>query len=212
MRKDAAAPRGGHVHCFRNREEGRTMKAKTHGDKRALEADVAATYEAFKEFEGRRYTGMRVGRGHKWNYDPGVWTEKKVTPDQWEIHYAVNKRRVGKAPEGSGVPVGTGYHWYILAHQNVTKLNANEYTTSLTGMKFKLAHRRADKGTWSASVQAQRRHLIKILRQVSEDLEREEAANVAQAARARSARRPRTRAVARSTSKRTANGRHSRAA
>ena len=63
-----------------------------HGEKRSLNDDVAATYDAFKEFEGRRYTGMRVGRGHKWNYDPGVWTEKKVTPDQWEIHFAVTKR------------------------------------------------------------------------------------------------------------------------
>jgi hypothetical protein len=186
------------------------MKAKTrsaHGEQRTLNDDVAATYDAFKEFEGRRYTGMRVGRGHKWSYDPGVWTEKKVTPDQWEIHFAVTKRRVGKAPEGSGVPVGTGYHWYILAHQNVTKLNANEYTTSMTGMKFKLAHRRADKGTWSASVQAQRRHLIKILKQVSEDLEREEAADVARAKTS-----PRTRAVKVTTSKQAATGKHTRAA
>jgi hypothetical protein len=138
--------------------------------------DVAGTYNEFKEFEGRRYTGMRVGRSHKWNYDPGVWTEKKVTPDQWQINYAVTKRRVGRAPEGSGVPVGTAYHWYILAHQNVTKLNANDYSTSLTGMKFKPAHLRAGKGTWSASTQAQRRQLIKILRQVWQDLEREAAA------------------------------------
>jgi hypothetical protein len=177
----------------------------SQGERRTLDDDVAATYDAFKEFEGRRYTGMRVGRGHKWNYDAGVWTETKVTPDQWEIHYAVTKRRVGRAPEGSGVPVGTGYHWYILAHQNVTKLNANDYTTSLTGMKFKLAHRRADKGTWSASVQAQRRHLIKILKQVSEDLEREEAVNEA---RANTAPRP----VKTAASKRAANGKRSRAA
>jgi hypothetical protein len=191
------------------------MKAKTraaHGEKQTLNDDIAATYEAFKEFEGRRYTGMRVGRGHKWNYDPGVWTEKKVTPDRWEIHYAVTKRRVGKAPEGSGVPVGTGYHWYILAHQNVTKLNANEYTTSLTGMKFKLAHRRADKGTWSASVQAQRRALIKILRQVSEDLEREEAANTANATRAKAADRSQPSAAKPATSRRAMNGRRSHAA
>ncbi len=190
------------------------MKPKTSsadGEKRKLDDDVAATYDAFKEFEGRRYTGMRVGRGHKWNYDPGVWTEKKVTPDQWEIHYAVTKRRVGRAPEGSGVPVGTGYHWYILAHQNVTKLNANEYTTSMTGMKFKLAHRRADKGTWSASVQAQRRNLIKILKHVTEDLEREEAANVAKATRPKRAPRPRVGAV-KHAAKRTANGKHSHAA
>jgi hypothetical protein len=188
------------------------MKAKTrtsHGEERKLSDDIAATYNAFKEFEGRRYTGMRVGRGHKWNYDPGVWTEKKVTPDQWEIHYAVTKRRVGKAPEGSGVPVGTGYHWYILAHQNVTKLNANEYTTSLTGMKFKLAHRRADKGTWSASVQAQRRQLIRILKQVSEDLEREGAVNEA---KTKATGRTRPRMTKSAVSKRAANGKHSRAA
>ena len=190
-----------------------TVKARaSHGEKQSLNDDVAATYDAFKEFEGRRYTGMRVGRGHKWNYDRGVWTEKKVTPDQWEIHYAVTKRRVGKAPEGSGVPVGTGYHWYILAHQNVTKLNANEYTTSMTGMKFKLAHRRADKGTWSASVQAQRRHLITILKQVSEDLEREAAVNEAQSARPKLADRTRLRAATPVASKRAANGKHSRAA
>ncbi len=165
------------------------MKAKTPSRKTAASAptasagapkqppkdDVAATYNEFKEFEGRRYTGMRIGRSHKWNYDPGVWTETKVTPDEWQINFAVTKRRVGKAPEGSGVPVGTAYHWYILAHQNVTKLNANDYSTSLTGMKFKLAHLRAGKGTWSASTQAQRRQMIKILKQVLHDVEQEAA-------------------------------------
>ena len=58
------------------------MTRVVHGEKQTLGDDVAATYNAFKEFEGRRYTGMRVGRGHKWNYDPGVWTEKKVTPER----------------------------------------------------------------------------------------------------------------------------------
>jgi hypothetical protein len=153
------------------------MRASSPRDtKQPPKDDVAATYNEFKEFEGRRYTGMQVGRSHKWHYDSGVWTEKKVTPDQWQIDYAVTKRRSGRAPEGSGVPVGTAYHWYILAHQNVTKLNANDYSTSLTGMKFKLAHLRAGKGTWSASTQAQRRQLIKILQQVLHDLEREAAA------------------------------------
>jgi len=49
---------------------------------------------------------MKVGRAHTWNYDQGRWKEKKITPDKWEISYAVRKRRAGKAPEGSGVPVG----------------------------------------------------------------------------------------------------------
>ena len=146
-----------------------TRKSRSIAD--APSNDIAATYNAFKEFEGRRYTGMKIGRSHTWNYDPGVWKERKVTPDEWEIQYSVTKRRAGHAPEGSGVPVGTSYHWYIFAHQNVTKLNANDYSTSLTGMKFKLAHRRSDTGKWSASDAAQRRHLVKILRQMIEDLQ-----------------------------------------
>jgi hypothetical protein len=147
------------------------MKSATRAGKKPPDRDVAATYDEFKEFEGRRYTGMKVGRSHKWNYDQGEWRETKVAPDRWQIHYAVKKRRAGRAPEGSGVPVGTSYHWYILAHQNVTKLNANDYSTSLTGMKFKLAHMRADTGKWSASDRAQRKQLIKILQGVIRDLE-----------------------------------------
>lgn len=154
-------------------------KSRTSATENAAD-DVAATYNEFKEFEGKRYTGMKVGRSHKWNYDPGVWKETKVTPDEWRIDFAVTKRRAGHAPEGSGVPVGTGYHWYILAHQNVTKTTANDYTTSMTGMKFKLAHKRADKGTWSASTAAQRRHMIQILRQAIEDLERDAAVEAKQ--------------------------------
>jgi hypothetical protein len=143
--------------------------------KKALGKDVSATYNEFKEFEGRRYTGMKIGRSHKWYYDRGEWKETKITPDQWAIAYSVKKRRAGKAPEGSGVPVGTEYHWYILAHQNVTKLNANDYSTSMTGMKFKLAHKRAGQDRWSASSRAQRKRLIKILEELIEDLERQSA-------------------------------------
>src|SRR6266403_2241705 len=151
------------------------MKTSSHAKKQAKKAsgDVAATYNEFKEFEGKRYTGMKIGRSHKWYYDKGEWQEKKITPDEWEIHYAVKKRRAGKAPEGSGVPVGTGYHWYILAHQNVTKLNANDYSTSMTGLKFKIAHKRGDNDKWSASPRAQRNRLIKILQEMIEDLEQQ---------------------------------------
>jgi len=130
------------------------------------------SYDRFKEFQGKRYTGMQVGRRHKWRYDPGEWTEKKVTPDKWEFQYAVKKHRHGKAPEGSGAPVGTAYHWYILAHQTVTKQDANSYTTEMVGVKHKLAHRRADKGSWSASDPAQRRQLIKILEGMIAELEK----------------------------------------
>jgi hypothetical protein len=138
------------------------------------ESDPAVSYDEFKEFEGQKYTGMKIGRSHKWYYDQGEWKEKKVTPDLWEISYAVTKRRAGRAPEGSGVPVDTEYHWYILAHQNVRKLNANEYTTSMAGLKFKIAHRRAGKGKWSVSDKGRRKRMIRFLRDVLEDLEQQE--------------------------------------
>src|SRR5436190_2103730 len=135
--------------------------------------DLSKTYNQFKKFEGQQYTGMKVGRSHKWYYDKGEWKETKITPDEWQISYAVTKRRAGKAPEGSGVPVGTEYHWYILAHQNVKKLNANDYSTSMTGMKYKVAHKRADTQKWSASERAQRKRMIKFLQQMIEELEKE---------------------------------------
>jgi len=141
------------------------------GKKKEAEKDLALTYNEFKEFEGKLYTGMKIGRGHKWHYDEGIWKETKVTPDLWELSFAVNKHRFGKAPEGSGVPVGTEYHWYILGHQNVRKLDANTYTTSMTGLKYKLAHKRADKGKWSVSGNGQRKRLIRLLQEMIRQLE-----------------------------------------
>jgi hypothetical protein len=144
-----------------------------NGKSKEAKKDLADTYNEFKQFEGHHYTGMKVGRSHKWYYDKGEWKETKITPDLWEISYAVTKRRKGHAPEGSGVPVGTEYHWYILAHQNVRKLNANDYTTSMTGLKYKLAHKRFDKNKWSASAKAQRNRLIKLLREMIAQLEKD---------------------------------------
>jgi hypothetical protein len=141
--------------------------------KKEAAKDLSKTYNEFKQFEGQQYSGMKVGRSHKWYYDKGEWRETKITPDLWEISYAVTKRRAGKAPEGSGVPVGTEYHWYILAHQNVRKLNANDYTTSMTGLKYKLAHRRADKDKWSTTTKTQRKRLIKLLQDFIAQLEKE---------------------------------------
>jgi hypothetical protein len=130
-------------------------------------------YEEYKEFNGRKYTGMKVGGSHKWYYDKGIWNEKKITPDKWELTYAVNKKRAWDAPEGSGVPVGTEYHWYILAHQNVRKLDANNYATSMTGTKYKLAHKRAGKFDWNTNDNQQRKQLIQILEDLIVELKRE---------------------------------------
>lgn len=133
----------------------------------------STSYDQFKEFEGKKYTGMRVGRTHKWYYDKGEWKEKKVTPDKWQFTFNVTKRRAGHAPEGSGVPVGTEYHWYILANQIVKKLDANKYTTSMLGLKYKLAHKRADSDRWSSSDNIQKKKLIALLQELIEQLRKE---------------------------------------
>jgi hypothetical protein len=155
------------------------MASKTRSTKRSAtepKSDPAVSYNDFKEHEGQRYTGMKIGRSHKWHYDQGEWREKKVTPDLWQISYAVTKRRAGRAPEGSGVPVGTEYHWYVIAHQNTTKRSANDYTTSLTGLKFKIAHKRAGSEKWSATPKTQRKRMIAFLQGVIADLQKQNAA------------------------------------
>lgn len=147
---------------------------KTAPKKKAVKKDSASAYNKFKDFEGRQYTGMQIGRSHHWDYDKGDWKETKITPDLWEVSFDVTKRRKGRgAPEGSGVPVGTEYHWYILANQTAKKLNANDYSTSMSGLKFKLAHKRADKDKWSATGPTQRKHLIKFLKEIIEQLEKD---------------------------------------
>lgn len=135
-------------------------------DPEAVAKVKSGAYEEYKEFNGIKYTGMRVGGSHKWYYEKGIWSEKKIAPDKWELTYSVNKKRAWDAPEGSGVPVGTEYHWYILAHQNVRKLDANNYATSMTGIKYKLAHKRADRLNWNTSEDQQRKQLVQILEEL----------------------------------------------
>src|SRR5215216_1460597 len=155
MATKAAVRSSGRVKSSEKQRTARTLKKAAS----PLKKDLSRSYNEFKEFGGKQYTGMKVGRSHKWYYDQGEWKEKKITPDLWQVSYAVTKRRAGRAPEGSGVPVGTEYHWYIVAHQNVNKLNANDYTTSMSGLKFKIAYKRADTGKWSASPRAQRKRM-----------------------------------------------------
>lgn len=150
------------------------MKRKTDKSQAArTKSALTASYNRYKRYEGRQYTGMAIGRTHHWYYDKADWKEKKITPDKWEFAYSTVKRRAGHAPEGSGVPVGTGYHWFILAHQYVEKLNANDYTTQMVGLKFKLAHKRANKENWSASGEKQRKQLIQLLKSFIAELEKE---------------------------------------
>jgi hypothetical protein len=112
---------------------------------------------------------VKVGRSHKWYYDKGEWKETKTTPEQWEFKFSVDKKRARQAPEGSGVPVGTEYHWYI-AHQNVKKVDANKYETAITGIKYKLAHKRAERENWNTSEFEQKKRLIQLLEKFTAQL------------------------------------------
>lgn len=123
-------------------------------------------YDDLKEFHGDTYTGMAVGGEHAWIYPNGLWHEEKVAPDRWEFTFSSMKERERSAPVGSGVPVGTQYHWYILAHQRVRKVDADSYTTFMTGVKYKVAHKKPHWRKWSSEYPEQpteREKLITIL-------------------------------------------------
>lgn len=124
------------------------------------------TYDDVKEFKGRKYTGMAVGGHHTWVYPNALWRERKVSPDEWEFTLSAIKEREREAPDGSGAPLNTQYHWYVLAHQRVRKVGSNTYSTHMTGVKHKLAHKRADQDRWnvgSGRGPSEREKLISIL-------------------------------------------------
>ncbi|MCW8194114.1 hypothetical protein F6455_04865 [Proteobacteria bacterium 005FR1] len=129
------------------------------------------SYDRLKQHGGKSYSGMPIGRSHKWLYDQGEWRERKVSLDEWEIFYQTPKRRTAKAPKGSGAPIGTEYNWLIVSHQRVDKLDENVYMTRMEGKKFKVAHKRASKDKWSASERTQRKHVIQYLQQVIDELQ-----------------------------------------
>jgi hypothetical protein len=59
--------------------EGNTMdlesiKRKEHKISKTRN-NISTTYNDYKEFEGRKYTGMRVGGVHHWYYEKGEWKE-----------------------------------------------------------------------------------------------------------------------------------------
>jgi hypothetical protein len=68
--------------------------------------------------------------------------------------------------------------WYILADQNIRKLDANSYATSMTGLKYKLAHKRIGREKCSSTDNAQRKRLIQILQELIDQLKMEEMVEV----------------------------------
>lgn len=135
------------------------------------------SFDDTKEFNGKKYTGMSVGGEHHWQYPDGVWDERKISPDAWSFKFTSLKQRVKAAPVGSGVPLGTGYHWYIVADQKVEKIDADTYTTVMQGAKFKIGHKRPYWRGFSYSYPGQmsyRQKVIEVLKETIRDLERQE--------------------------------------
>lgn len=62
----------------------RSKRSSTRQPTNAARSDRAVSYNEFKEYEGQKYTGMKIGRSHKWYYDKGDWKETKITPDLWQ--------------------------------------------------------------------------------------------------------------------------------
>ncbi len=120
-------------------------------------------YDDVKEFEGETYSGMAVGGEHTWLYPNGLWKETKVAPDRWDFTFNSIKERERSAPPGSGVPVGTQYHWYLLADQRVRKIDADSYTTFMSGVKYKLAHKRPHWRKWSSEYPEQTAETEKLI-------------------------------------------------
>ncbi|MHA1379141.1 MAG: hypothetical protein ACTSRG_12235 [Candidatus Helarchaeota archaeon] len=99
-------------------------------------------YDDIKEHNGQKYSGMKVGGKHIWDYKQGIWKEIKISPNKWKIEFTCNKYRKTPAPPETGAPIKTGFHWYIIADQKAVKINENMYETIMSGIKFKIGHKR----------------------------------------------------------------------
>lgn len=134
-----------------------------------------ARYGDPKEFQGRQYHGMKVGGVHKWTYPDGVWEERKLDPQRWEVTFRSLKRRRTRAPRGSGAGVGSGYHWLIVAHQWAHKLDANTYATLMEGHKYLVAFKKPDWGKWNTQFRHQKGARAKTLKALQDAIARVEA-------------------------------------
>ncbi len=133
-------------------------------------------FDDLKTYQGQVYSGMSIGGTHVWDYPHGVWQEKKVAPDRWVFSFRSGKKRSRKSPEGSGALPGTQYHWFILAHQRVRKVDQDTYETVMEGVKYKVAHKRPYWRGWSTDYpdhEPEREILVRILENYLAELKEE---------------------------------------
>ncbi|MBW3581998.1 MAG: hypothetical protein KY455_02770 [Euryarchaeota archaeon] len=135
-------------------------------------AKGAKSYKEKKTHKGKTYSGMRVGGVHSWTYPDGSWKERKVDPKRWEFTYASRKDRDRRAPKGSGAGEGSGYHWYITAHQWVRKLDANRYATFMEGNKRLISFQKPDWQVWNSQFKNQRSADQRVIEALEDEIER----------------------------------------
>ena len=147
--------------------------------KRAGPPTPAVAFDDLKIHNGRRYTGMPVGGRHEWLYPDGLWQEQKVAPDVWRFRFSAVKHRTQAAPFNSGAPRGAQYHWYLMAHQRVRKLDDDSYHTLMQGVKHKIAHKRPHWRKWSTSYPDQEGERARVIAVLEDTLRRLRADEVA---------------------------------
>jgi hypothetical protein len=133
-------------------------------------------YDKIKDYNGQIYTGMKIGGTHKWHYNHGKWFETKIAPNQWTFYFQSTKTRFHSAPMDSGAKLNTKYHWYMIADQIASKLDANSYITNMKGIKFKIGHKRPNWKTFSYNYPEQesyKERIRKILENTLENLRNE---------------------------------------
>ncbi|MHA1299313.1 MAG: hypothetical protein ACTSO9_07760 [Candidatus Helarchaeota archaeon] len=129
-------------------------------------------YDTIKEYNGEKYSGMRIGGKHSWNYKNGIWNETKISPKKWKIEFICNKYRKTLAPPETGAPLKTGFHWYIIADQKVIKIDENTYETVMNGFKFKIGHKRPNWKQFSYNYSHNESYEDVVIKILEETLER----------------------------------------
>jgi len=125
-----------------------------------------ASVHPLTEFEGEAYNGLRATQ--TWAMGKGKWEEQPTGALSWDILFETIAVKPLKA--GTGMPIGSEHHSYLLAHQKLVKTRNNTYQVRLEGVKFKLAHKETGE-KWSANAGVRHNNLIKILKQALNDLE-----------------------------------------
>jgi len=152
--------------------EADAATGKAEGAAKAPAKRTWKRYGEAKEFRGKTYHGMKVGGVHRWDYTESTWEERKLDPGRWEVLFTSNKRRKGRAPRGSGAGVGSGYHWLIVAHQWVRKVDANLYTTVMEGHKYLVSFKKPDWGKWNTQFRHQKGARAKAIKCLQDALAR----------------------------------------